>query len=206
MRALFMNSARVTEGAIALTGSILVCFAASLATQSVNTILTRAFYACNETRVPMATGISAIALNIALSVLFYSFTPMGVRGMAVAYTLSSLVNTAMLVALLNRRLPWLRLHESMAAFILKCGAASAAMAVALAAANRYIVPASWVAGEFSLGLKARQAAVLLANAGVGAALYFAAAVALGVPEAAQFFGTVGKFFQTCIDKLTKRGV
>ena len=183
MRALFMNSSKVTEGAITLTAGILVCFAAALATQSVNTILTRAFYACNETRTPMATGLFAIGLNILLSVLFYSFTPLGVRGMAVAYSLSSLANTAMLVALLGRRLPWLRLREGMGAFLLKCVAASAAMAAVLAAANRYLVPAQWVAGEFSFGLKLRQAAVLLANVGVGAALYFCAALALRMPEA-----------------------
>ena len=204
MSALFMNSSKVSEGDIALTAGILVCFAASLATQSVNTLLTRAFYACNETRLPMATGLSAIALNIALSVLFYTFTPMGVRGMAVAYTLSSLVNTAMLAALLHRRLPWLRLHEGMAPFLAKCGAASAAMAAALAAANRYLVPASWLAGEYSLSLRARQVAVLLADVCVGVALYFGAAMALRLPEAERLVGGLLKGAARLAGRLRKK--
>jgi putative peptidoglycan lipid II flippase len=182
MRALFQTSARVTERDIAVTALVLSCYSTSLVTQSVATILTRAFYARNETRAPMAVGMASIALNIALSAVFCYLTPFGLNGMAIAYSASSLANAGLLVALLGRRSPSLGLLAALRPFLAKTIAAAAAMAALLAMANR-LVPQGWVTAQIvSAPLKARQLAVLGANAAVGAAVYFAMLVAFRLPE------------------------
>ncbi|MDR1060274.1 MAG: murein biosynthesis integral membrane protein MurJ [Clostridiales bacterium] len=182
MRALFQTSGRVTEPDIAVTALILSCYATSLVTQSVATILTRAFYARNETKVPMVLGMLAIALNIALSVAFYYLTPFGLNGMAVAYSVSSLANAGLLAALLGRKAPSLGLVAALRPFLAKTFAAAGIMSALLALGNR-LVPRGWVMAEaVSAPLKIRQLAVLGANAAVGAAVYFALLTAFGLPE------------------------
>jgi len=182
MRALFMNSDRMTEADITLTSSILVCYSGALITQSVNTILIRAFYACNETRTPMMTGISIIGLNILLSILFYNFTDVGVMGMALAYSITSLINLALLTFLLNRKLPGLKALGGLRQFLLKTGCAALGMAAVLILLKR-VLPDSMVAGPFSVALKIKQLLVLGANAVAGAAAYFGLLAALRLPEA-----------------------
>jgi len=187
MRTLFMNSARMTEADVALTSSILVCYASALITQSINTILTRAFYACNETRVPMFTGISIIVLNILLSVLFLNFTGIGAMGMALAYSISSLVNLALLTTLLNRKLPGLDALGGLRPFLLRTVPAALGMAAVLMLL-RLAIPEASLAGPFSAALKIRQLLALGANAAVGAAAYFGLLAAMRLPEATALLG------------------
>ncbi|MDR3120152.1 MAG: murein biosynthesis integral membrane protein MurJ [Clostridiales bacterium] len=191
MRTLFLNSARTTEADVALTASILACYSIALVTQSINTILTRAFYACNETKTPMITGLSIIGLNILLSVLFYFFTPVGVKGMALAYSASSFVNALLLVTLLNRRLPGLNVFSGMGGFFAKIFGAALAMAALLALLGAF-VPEVWVAGPVGPALKIRQLLVLFGNAVVGACAYFSLLLCLRVPEVVRLFERVVK--------------
>ena len=191
MRTLFLNSARMTEADVALTASILACYSSALITQSINTILIRAFYACNQTKTPMLTGISIIGLNILLSVLFYYFTDMGVRGMAFAYSISSLVNLALLTVLLNRRLPGLNALGGLRAYFIKTGSAALGMTFVLIALG-YALPTGLVTGPFSFALKLRQLSILGLNAVAGAAVYFGLLIALRLPEASALLDNIKK--------------
>ena len=194
MRTLFMNSNRITETDIALTASILIFYSSALITQSVNTILTRAFYACNETKTPMLTGISIIGLNVLLSILFYNFTEIGARGMALAYAISSFANTVLLVVLLNRRLPGLNALGGLRAFFAKTGGAALVMAAALLLAGRAL-PAGFVSGPFSMALKIKQLLLLCANAAAGALIYFGLLAVFRLPEMDEIIGSVKKRFR-----------
>ena len=191
MRTLFFNSSRMTEADVALTASILAFYSSALITQSINTILTRAFYACNETKTPMLTGLSIICLNILLSVLFYYYTGIGVRGMALTYAISSLVNTVLLVFLLNRKVPSLNALGGLRAYLAKTGGAALAMSAALIMLNR-LLPAGFVAGPFSLSLKLRQVLLLDANTAVGALIYFGLLVLFRLPEISVIMGNIKK--------------
>ena len=195
MRFLFYNSNRMTEAGVTLTASILACYSSALITQSINTILIRAFYACNETRTPMITGISIIGLNILLSVIFYNFTGFGVRGMAFAYSISSAVNLVLLVNLLNRKVRGLDVFRGFRPFFIKTGAAALGMAAALIALA-YAVPAGFVTGPFSASLKLRQALLLGANAVAGVLIYFGLLTVFRLPEASGLIdGVKGRIFK-----------
>jgi len=170
MRTLFQFSRKVTEEDIRLTATILIFYSTSLITQSVNTILTRAFYACNETMLPMMTGVSIIALNILLSAAFYFVTPFGVFGMALAYSISSVVNTVLLVKFLTKRFSGLNLTEGMLGFLKSVVIAVAAMSAVLIC-YRALLPNSLIIGEFSIVLKVKQVVTLMAAAIIGAGVY-----------------------------------
>jgi len=202
MRTLFYNSNRMTEADVALTASILACYSTALITQSVNTILIRAFYACNETRTPMLTGISIIGLNIMLSVLFYYLTGAGVRGMAFAYSISSLVNTVLLVFLLRRKIPGLNPLGGLASFFIKTGCAASGMAACLYLLG-LATPAGLIAGPYSFSLKIKQILALAVNVAAGAAVYFGLLAVFKLPEASAVFGAVIKriYKRRDIDKI-----
>ena len=189
MRKLFFNSGRMAESDVALTASILVFYSSALITQSINTILVRAFYACNETRTPMLTGVSIIGLNILLSVAFYYLTDIGVRGMAFAYAISSFVNVILLVILLNRKLPGLNALGGQGLYFLKTGGAAAIMASVLYLIGR-AAPGGFVTGPFSLALKLRQILALGANAAAGALIYFGLLAAFRLPEVNEIAGYI----------------
>ena len=191
MRTLFLNSDRMTEADIALTASILICYSSALITQSINTILIRAFYACNETRTPMLTGASIIGLNILLSVLFYNLTTIGVRGMALAYSITSLIHLVLLLFLLNRKIPGLNALGGLRLFFVKTGGAALGMA-ALIVILGLLIPEGLITGQFSLALKLRQLLVLGVNAIVGASAYFGLLMLFRLPEASAALARIRK--------------
>ena len=203
MRTLFLNSVKVTEGDIAITASILACYASSLITQSMNTILTRAFYACNETKTPMLTGISIIGFNILLSVLFYYLTPIGVKGMALAFSISSFAHTLLLIYLLNLKVPGLNVMEGMMRFFRKTFTAAIVMSVVLLTMN-YLIPNSYIIGPVSASLKVHQLLVLILNVVIGAGVYLFLTIRMGIEEAKFIFGVIsGRLTQMLKAKKTK---
>ena len=189
MRTLFLNSAKVTEADIALMAAILACYSTSLITQSMNTILMRAFYAFNETRTPMMTGVTIIGFNIVLSVLFFQFTVVGVKGMALAYSISSFAHTWLLVRLLNKKMYGLNVMSGMFSFFKKTFLAAAIMSVGLWLMN-LLIPDSFIIGPVSVSLKIHQVLVLALNVVVGAAIYFFVTIRAGVGEAVMLYVTV----------------
>jgi putative peptidoglycan lipid II flippase len=119
----------------------------------------------------MLTGVSIIILNIVLSIAFYYLTPIGVTGMALAYSISSAVNTVLLVKFLTKRFTGLYLTEGMPKFISATLIATVAMCAILIGYNT-LIPESLIIGAFSWGLKLRQVATLLGATILGAGVYF----------------------------------
>jgi len=188
VRAMWQNSAKVSEAALDQTAAMLACFCVALCAQSANTILNRAFYACNRTLTPMLCGVCVIGLNIALNFAFYglhragALEAVGAAAMPLAYSAACCANTVLLATLLGRRVQGLSVFGGSGGFFARVGASAAAMSAALLAAWARL-PKGWVVGEFSAGLRARQVAAFGALAALGAAVYFAAALLLKTPEA-----------------------
>jgi putative peptidoglycan lipid II flippase len=65
-------------------------------------LLSRAFYALRDTRTPVAVGFLGVALNVGLDYALVG--PLGLRGLALATSVSGLVNMAVLLGLIGRRL------------------------------------------------------------------------------------------------------
>ncbi|MBI4122525.1 MAG: murein biosynthesis integral membrane protein MurJ [Parcubacteria group bacterium] len=85
-----------------LTARALSFFAISLFAQSLIPLIARVFYALQDTKTPVAVSVIALALNIFLSL---KFAPtLGVAGLALAFSIASIVNLFLLWLLLHNRL------------------------------------------------------------------------------------------------------
>ncbi len=81
------------------TAQALGFFAISMFAQGLIPLLARGFYAYQDTKTPMSISIFSICLNIALS--WYLAGSFGVLGLALAFSISSIINMLLLYIMLN---------------------------------------------------------------------------------------------------------
>lgn len=85
-----------------LTLDALSLFALSLFAQSAILVLARAYYALEDTKTPFLIGLVSALFNVLLCLLLIK--PMGVSGLALAFSLSSILNCFLLLANLKIKL------------------------------------------------------------------------------------------------------
>jgi putative peptidoglycan lipid II flippase len=135
-------------------------------------IVVRAFYAMHDTKTPVAVGMAAMGLNIALSLafvrLFAELGGMPHGGLALSNSLATTVEMAVLLAILRRRLQGLE-GRRLIGSLLRVGAAAAVMGVAVGAVV-------WLLSGAGAVLTTGVAIV------VGSASYLGISLALGASE------------------------
>lgn len=150
----------------------LAFYALGLPAHSVVEIVVRAFYALHDTRTPVAVGVAAMGLNIALSLGFIAafralgWPPHG--GLALGNALATTAEMAALLVLIHKRLVGLE-GRQMAASLARIGVAAAAMGAVVAAL-------AWLLADASAGLVGGLAIA------AGAATYVGTSLLLGAPE------------------------
>jgi putative peptidoglycan lipid II flippase len=162
-------SALDTQG----TASALGLYALGLVAYTGVKVLAPAFYALGSPRVPLLGSVLAVATNLAI--LVASYERFGYRGVALGTAAGSLVNVAVLIGVLERRLGGLLRRGAVV------GMARMILASALMAA-----PAAWLSAALearfgTAGLTAQLLTGLLPVT-LGAVLYGVAAFALRVPQ------------------------
>jgi putative peptidoglycan lipid II flippase len=88
--------------ATSLTAAVLLGYALGLVFYVSNRILAPAFYAMHDTWTPVSTGMLAVGVNVAASLLL--MRPLGAPGLALATAIASAANFLLLVVRLRRRL------------------------------------------------------------------------------------------------------
>jgi putative peptidoglycan lipid II flippase len=150
----------------------LMVLAPGLVAFSSTNILARAFYAVGDTRVPMQISVFCLAVNVVLSLIFA--LPFHAAGLAVANTLTSTLNTALLLYALRKKFPKFDLRglgrESLPLGATAVGTALLAWGLALV----------WQMGPGHASLAARLGAVFV-PAAVAASGYLALARWQGNP-------------------------
>lgn len=177
IRTIFKFTDKVSEETVTITGGILMFFSIALLSQSIVTILNRAFYADNDTKTPLYVGISTIVLNMIFSTIFMKTTNLGVSGMALSYSLVSAINAILLLSMLNRRMKGIYL-DKLLIFLVKVIPAALVMGVVLFLLDRVIPSES--------SSKLMQFINLMFEITVGAGVYFVAALLLRVEEAQSY--------------------
>jgi putative peptidoglycan lipid II flippase len=153
-----------------LTAQPLIFFALGLFGHATVEIVLRAFYALHETLRPVLINLVTLSINLVLS--FALIGPLQQGGLALAISISVVLEALSLLALLQTRLPsfdWPGLGTTVG----KCVLAAAIMAVALYA----FVHASGT--PELLGPRILQLALALA---IGGGIYLGAAALLRLPE------------------------
>jgi putative peptidoglycan lipid II flippase len=102
-RLLFDHGAAVGADAVVI-GRTLQGFAAGLLFFSSFQLLTRSFYAMQDSKTPAVVNIGAGCVNVGAAVLYTGPMGLGLRGMALAHATSYLVGAAVLLVLLRHRL------------------------------------------------------------------------------------------------------
>ncbi len=174
--ALLFERGEWTSQATQATAWVLAFFAIGMVGHAFLELLSRAFYALGDTRTPVAVGVLALAANIILSIVFIQFigdpatierTP--AAGLALANSVTTLLEAVLLWYLLSRRVPQLP-TRAVVEMIVRAGAAAAAMGAVVVAVAAL--------------LESQHALLIMSACGVlGTAVYFAAAQLFGVGEA-----------------------
>lgn len=86
-----------------LVGRVLLAFAVGLPFFSVFQLLTRTYYAMQDSRTPAVTNVAAAVVNVGTALLFAYPLDLGVAGMALGHAASYAAGTAILLVLLRRR-------------------------------------------------------------------------------------------------------
>lgn len=164
------------------TASALLFFCPAMIAYGLRDILNKAFYSIKDTKTPMFNSFAGIILNIALN--FLLVRKMGVSGLTLATTLSSLLTTLLMFRSISRKLGGLQAAGTLKTFG-KVTAASAAMAAAIYAADRLC---SSVLGTGFAG----SAASLLLSFALGTGVYAAGLHLMKVEEFQWLAGTFSK--------------
>ncbi len=85
------------------TSYTLAFFSISIFAQSVNYLVTRAFYALKDTKTPVLVSVFTTIFNVGLSLIFISVLKLEVWAVAFSYSLSSLIDMLVLFYLLDKK-------------------------------------------------------------------------------------------------------
>ncbi len=171
--AIMFERGQFTHDDTLATAAALACFALGVVALSVQQIVVRGFYACNDPRTPVKVGVGAVALNVGLALALLS--PLKLPGLALATSLAAVGSVLALLWLLSRKIGAFGQREIAWAFarMVAAGALAAGAAWAALAWLREVFPS---AGEVH---KLLRCVLPLA---IGGAAYLALCPVLGVRE------------------------
>lgn len=114
------------QRAVAYTSIVLAVYAPMFVASGIREVLTRGFFALQDTKTPMWNSAVGIGCNIVLSLLFVR--PLGIAGIALGTTVSAYITALLLLYNAQRRLPELSLQPCLKKLLLQgiAGAVSAA--------------------------------------------------------------------------------
>ena len=102
LTSVFYQYGLFSQSATDRTASTLLFFALGLGGHIVVHVLTRAFYAMQDTKTPVAWAVVAVAINVPLMAMLVG--PMGVEGLALALSIASVIEVIGLLWFLRRRI------------------------------------------------------------------------------------------------------
>ncbi len=176
--AVFFQYGLFSNAAAERTAGALVFFSIGLSGHIVVHVLTRAFYAMQDTRIPVLWAIIAVAINVPLMTILSG--PMGVEGLALALSISATLEVIGLALALRRRIESID-EETILRSALRSGAAALVAGIVMFAG--LTAAQAWFAELLANGLG--RVAVLAILVAAGAAAYLLAAVALRSDELGQ---------------------
>lgn len=103
------------------TAQVLGYFAVSLVFQCLIPIIARAFYALEDTKTPVITSVISFLINIYLALILSK--SMGIEGLAIAFSVSNIINLSLLFIILNKNFFHMKGHK-WGSFIIKVIASS----------------------------------------------------------------------------------
>lgn len=152
------------QTAVSYTGAALSGYALMFISTGIREILTRAFYARQDTRTPMINTVISIGCNVVFSILLVR--RLGVAGIALGTTLAGVIAACLLLRDVGRKMPFVRLSGFFSQLWRQL-AAGLALCAGVLAFRQVITPPSFPLLRFAL------------DTFLGFAVYLAALAPLG---------------------------
>lgn len=184
------------ERATAMTAFALLFYSIGLVGLAANILLTRGFYAFQDTRTPVKLLVVNVVLNLVLSLALMG--PLQHGGLALASSLAALVNTVLLVRFLERLLPGLWQPAAWLRFGGGVLLASGFMALAAHAADTAL---AGMVPPGSAGLALRVTGAVT----VGVAVYAVSALILRIEEFWILLRAFGRLGGRLMSNITRHG-
>jgi putative peptidoglycan lipid II flippase len=181
---LIFERGRFTDADTAATAAALMCYAPGLIGYSTVKLVSPAFYALGNSRIPALSSGASVAFNVVISLALVR--SLGHRGLALGTTAAALLNAGLLLVLLRARLGGLEGRRLLVACV-KISFASTAMALAAYYSERALhVP---FGGDDTI----QQAVRVFGAIGTGMAVLAVSAHLLRIEEFSQFRRRVSPF-------------
>lgn len=136
VRLLFGRGAFDLE-AISMTSGALFYYSIGMMGFGLREILSRAFYSMQDTMTPMKNSVLAVSMNIVLNLILSRF--MGIKGLALATSISALFCTALLLISLRKKIGPFGMKDTVTSFG-KILIASIGMGIAAYASYNFLLP------------------------------------------------------------------
>ena len=147
--------------------------------KGLSSVLSRGFYALQDTKIPMINATIGVAINIVLNLLLSKY--MGIGGLALATSISAIVTTVLMFVTLRKKIGPFGLKELIRSFI-KISIASLIMGI-------------FAYGSFKLfGLYFSQNLSLVAAITIGALVYALIIYFMKIPEVESTIEAIKKKF------------
>jgi putative peptidoglycan lipid II flippase len=177
---LLLGYGRFDQSAVQLTADTLFLFLLGLTAHSIIGVLTRAFYARQDTRTPTIAAVLAVAINTTIAIALVGNLGLPAIGLSIA--VAAWIEAAVLLVVLRRREGPALDVEALGVVLVKLLAAAIAAAAAAAGVLSLLgAPASGT-DAVTLGGKALVFAQLVVGTVVGGATYALVTWLLGVRE------------------------
>lgn len=172
---LLFKIGKFTEQDVKITAYALAFYSLAVAGQSAVQIITRGYYAIQDTKTPVKIGALTVLINIILNLIFVRSSRLAIGGIALSYSITSILNMFMLYRKLGKKLDGLRTREDLKSSI-KAAIASFVMGGAAFIVSRVI--------ETKFGIDSKMAQLFDVGLAVtvGMLLYFGTAYILKMPE------------------------
>jgi len=171
---LLFEHGRFTPQTTARAAMALRYLAPGLLATSLTGIVSRAFYALDDTRTPMRVGMFCLGTNVVLA--FVLAFPFQQAGLAAANAVTATINIALLLYAFTRKVPKFDLRH-LSPSVARIGALAA-----MAGVVGWGCHAAWESAVGHEG-KARQAGAVFVPAVIALAAYLVASLRTGVPQA-----------------------
>lgn len=162
-----------TAGATQATSTALIFFSIGITGYSAIHVLSRAFYSLQDTKTPVIVSTLSMGVNLLLSLLLIK--PMGHGGLALAYSLTGLINMTVMFLFLRRKTGPIG-GPSILKVMGKTALASGLMALAIYVSNRTLTDL------LDTSLKGQQAIIAFTGIVIGLLVFFVSARLLKMEE------------------------
>jgi len=116
--ALLFGRGAFTSEAINMTGNALFYYSIGMAAFGLRDVLTRAFYALQDTKTPMINATIAVVINIVLNIILSRF--LGIGGLALATSIAGIVSAFLMFVTLRKKIGPFGLKEVTFSFVKIC--------------------------------------------------------------------------------------